>query len=55
MTKGQKAYEADIKRNPFYHDGTRRRSWDDLSDIARWSWNKAPTPLPAAPVDTGGN
>lgn len=40
---GQQAYEADLQRQPLYHDGTPRKSWDQLSDIARWSWNRNPT------------
>jgi len=35
---GKEAYERDLERRPFYHDGTKRRSWDALSEIARWSW-----------------
>jgi hypothetical protein len=36
------AYEADVKRRPTYHDGTPRRSWDQLCDIAKRSWQRAP-------------
>lgn len=40
---GQRAYERDLARRPFYHDGTARPSWDMLSEIARWSWDRNPT------------
>jgi len=40
MSKGQAAYEADVKRRPFYHDGTKRKAWRDLCDVAKWSWEK---------------
>jgi len=39
-TPGQVDYEADLQRRPTYHDGTPRKSWDELDDIARWSWDK---------------
>lgn len=55
MTKGQRAYEADLIERPFYHDGKPRRTWDQLHDIGRWSWEKNPYPLPCAPVDAGSN
>jgi hypothetical protein len=35
---GRDAYEASCKACPFYHDGERRKSWDQLSDAAQWSW-----------------
>ena len=49
MTPGQKAYEADLIRQPLYLprvDGTRlpRRPWDQLGAMERWSWEKNPTP-----------
>jgi hypothetical protein len=37
---GRAAYEADVAARPLYHDGTARRSWDALSVIARWSWDR---------------
>ena len=43
-TPGQLAYEADVRACPAYHDGTPRSSWEGLSDIARWSWERNPTP-----------
>jgi hypothetical protein len=40
----QEAYESDLKITPTYHDGTARPSWERLSAIARWSWERNPTP-----------
>lgn len=37
---GQLAYEADVAARPIYHDGTSRKTWAQLSDIARWSWTR---------------
>lgn len=31
-------YEADRKTRPTYHDGTPRKRWDQLTEIARQSW-----------------
>lgn len=31
---------ADLKKTPNYHDGTPRRKWDDLCEIAKWSWSR---------------
>jgi len=31
-------YEADIALRPTYHDGTPRKSWDQLSEVCRSSW-----------------
>ena len=41
---GRLAYEEDCRRHPRYHDGSPRRAWDDLSEHARWSWERNPTP-----------
>lgn len=41
---GKEAYDLDVEARPLYHDGTPRKSWDQLSDVARWSWNRNPTP-----------
>lgn len=40
-TLGKTDYEMDCARNPYYHDGTTRKEWDELSEIAQWSWNRA--------------
>lgn len=55
MTKGRSAYEADVRERPTYHDGAPRRTWEQLDDLARWSWEKSPFPLPCAPHNAGGN
>ena len=49
MTPGQKAYEEDVQRKPFYHPRVNgavlpRVPWGELSAIAKWSWEKNPTP-----------
>jgi hypothetical protein len=54
-TRGQIAYEADVRERPNYHDGTPRRKWHELSEVAQWSWNKSPCPLPCAPENAGDN
>lgn len=41
---GREAYEEDCRRNPTYHDGTPRRLWDEISEIAQYSWNRDPRP-----------
>jgi hypothetical protein len=41
---GQIAYERDVEQRPFYDDGTARPTWYDLGAIARWSWERNPTP-----------
>lgn len=42
-TAGQLAYEADVAHEPLYHDGTPRKSWDELSEIASRSLERNPT------------
>ncbi len=41
---GREAYEDDVRRCPTYVDGTARDTWEQLSDLARTSWNRDPTP-----------
>lgn len=43
-TAGQIAYEKECESIPVYHDKTPRKTWAELSDIARWSWDRKPTP-----------
>lgn len=43
-TPGQIAFETDLAACPTYHDGTPRRSWDQLSDPIRKNWERNPTP-----------
>lgn len=42
MTPGQIAYQEDVRRRPTYGDGTPRKSWEELCDVARWSWEREP-------------
>lgn len=43
-TPGQCAYEEDVSNWPRYDDGSPRKSWDELDEISRLSWEKNPTP-----------
>lgn len=45
---GRADYEADVRQRPTYHDGSPRKTWGQLGEIERWSWNRAPQT--AAPV-----
>lgn len=42
MIRGKQAYEADLAARPLYHDGTKRKAWDDLGTVEQWSWNRLP-------------
>lgn len=44
MTPGQIAYDADCHARPRYHDGALRKTWAELPEYARWSWERNPTP-----------
>jgi len=57
-TPGQIAYETDCAARPLYDDKTPRKSWAQLDDITRYSWERDPTPrwtveTPHAPVAAG--
>lgn len=39
-TAAQRAYERDTERQPTYHDGTPRKTWDQLCSVAQWSWGR---------------
>jgi len=43
-TPGQVAYEAELKVVPTYHDSQQRKSWSQLGEVERWSWERNPTP-----------
>lgn len=44
MTQGEIAYRADCKRQPYYIGShIVRRTWDDLADYERATWEKNPT------------
>ena len=38
-SEGRALYEEDCRKRPTYHDGTPRKSWDQLTRIARLSWS----------------
>ena len=40
VSAGRLAYERDREARPEYHDGTPRKEWDEISEIARWSWER---------------
>lgn len=46
MEFGKLSYLSDVKKNPFYHNGTKRKSWEELSQIAKDSWNYLPLMVP---------
>lgn len=37
---GRELYEADLLDRPTYHDGSPRKTWEQLSEVARWSWER---------------
>lgn len=41
---GEAAYIEDVNRQPNYHDGSPRKSWEQLSEVERSTWVKNPTP-----------
>ena len=44
MTLGHKAYKEDCNRQPYYIGShIKRRSWDDLADYERATWERNPT------------
>lgn len=40
QSNARAAYEADVERRPNYPSGEPRKSWDELSNVARWSWGR---------------
>lgn len=38
--RGRQAYEASLADTPLYHDGTPRKTWAQLGDVERWSWER---------------
>jgi len=44
MYTAKQAYKEDCARCPTYHDGTKRKTWEQLGDIERSTWRKNPTP-----------
>ena len=39
-SRGQLDYESDLARRPLYHDGRRRKTWNQLGEVERWSWDR---------------
>ena len=44
-TPGQLDYERDVQQKPLYHTGQPRKTWEELSEITRWSWERRHVPL----------
>lgn len=40
MSAARTAYEANVKKWPLYHDKTPRKTWEQLDDLARSSWER---------------
>ncbi|CAH1658542.1 hypothetical protein CHELA1G11_12893 [Hyphomicrobiales bacterium] len=53
-TPGRAAYEADVAARPQYHDGSARKTWEQLDDVAQWSWERNPTPRAWIGIDAIG-
>lgn len=51
-SQGQLAYERDVKRTPRYHDGAPRKAWEQLTKVARDSWERNPTDTYPATIET---
>ena len=47
-TPGQLDYERDVQQKPLYHTGQPRKTWEELSEITRWSWERRHIPLTLA-------
>lgn len=47
---GRAAYESDVAARPTYQDGTPRKTWDQLDNVARYSWEREPRALPLYPT-----
>lgn len=43
-TPGQIAYEQELEVAPEYWHGAKRKTWWQLSEVARDSWERDPTP-----------
>lgn len=46
----QEAYEEDRRRRGMYDNGKPRPAWENLPEIAKWSWRRNPTPRNWSPV-----
>lgn len=50
LGNGRAAYEADVLARPTYPDGGPRKTWSELSEPVRQTWERNPTPRFAAVV-----
>ncbi len=39
-TAGQVAYELDVQFRPTYHTGEPRKTWEQLDEVCKWSWER---------------
>jgi len=44
--RGRAAYAASLAAQPTYHDGTPRKTWEQLGEVEQWSWSRTFTPSP---------
>mgnify|MGYP007071672430 FL=1 len=54
-TPGQIDYERDVRQNPLYRTGQPRKTWAELPEIIRQSWERGATikqPTPPTPLIT---
>jgi hypothetical protein len=50
-TPGQLDYERDVQQKPLYHTGHPRKTWAELSELTRWSWERGATiNRPTSPI-----
>lgn len=43
MATGKTEYETDVAQRPTYHDGTPRKTWEQLDKISQYSWDRGET------------
>jgi len=39
--RARAAYNADVAERPYYNNGQPRRHWEDIGDVAQWSWGRS--------------
>lgn len=42
LQQAREAYEQDVLKHPTYHDGTPRKTWDELDSLCKESWCRHP-------------
>jgi hypothetical protein len=45
LTVGRIAYEASVAAQPNYHDGSRRKTWEQLGKPEQATWERNPSPV----------